>query len=143
MLEQTIQNRARLALSQEQLGVYWRANVGQAWASNEVYKISGPAHAQSFTLFTGDMVLRGARPFDTGLPKGFSDLFGITPVTITPEMVGKSLGVFTGLEAKGPNGRLSKHQEFFLEAVQRNGGIAGLFRSPEQAVALVKAGSGK
>ena len=87
MLEQTIQNRARLALSQEQLGVYWRANVGQAWASNEVYKISGPAHAQSFTLFTGDMVLRGARPFDTGLPKGFSDLFGITPVIITPEMV--------------------------------------------------------
>lgn len=143
MKEQTIQNRARLALSQEQLGVYWRANVGQAWTSNETFKITGNGHAASFRLQVGDMVLREARPFDTGLPKGFSDLFGGTYVTITPDMVGKTVAVFTGLEAKGPNGRLTKHQQFFLDAVVRMGGIGGVFRSPEQAVEIVRLGAGK
>lgn len=140
MLEQTIQNRARLALSNEKLGIYWRANVGRAWTSNEVYKIRG-AMAVTFRLEEGDMVLRNARPFDTGLPKGFTDLFGMTFLTITPEMVGKTIAVYTGLEAKGPGGRLSEFQGYHHDIIRKAGGIVGTFRSPEEAVAIVRAGT--
>lgn len=140
MREQTIQNRARLALSENKLGVYWRANVGRAWTSNEVYQIKHPGQAASFRLEVGDMILRDARPFSTGLPEGFSDLFGATMLTVTPDMVGKTIAVYTGLEAKGPRGKATDKQEMHLAMVRRAGGIAGVFRSPDEAVEIVRAG---
>lgn len=140
MREQTIQNRARLALSSEKLGVYWRANVGKSWTSNEPYKITSAVQASNFRLQVGDMVLRNPRPFDTGLPKGFTDLFGVTFITITPDMVGKRIGVYTGLEAKTANGRLSEFQGYHHDIIRNAGGIVGVFRSPEQAVEIVRAG---
>ena len=141
MSEQSILNRTRLALSEAGVGVYWRANVGTAWTANESFRIGGQAQAKAFRLCTGDLVLRGARPFDTGLPKGFPDLFGITTITITPDMVGMSIGVFTGLEGKGPTGKVSKFQGFVLDTIKRVGGIAGVFRSPEQALEIVADGT--
>ena len=71
-----------------------------------------------------------------------SDLIGITPVVITPEMVGSTIGVFTGLEAKKANWHYvgSEHEEAqknFLDTVKRYGGIAGFFTSPIEAVTIV------
>ncbi len=60
-----------------------------------------------------------------------ADLIGITPVTVTPEMVGRTLGVFTGVEVKGAawrwtgNGR-EVGQQNFLTDVTNHGGI-GMF----------------
>lgn len=34
-----------------------------------------------------------------------SDLIGITPVTVTSEMVGRTVGIFTGVEVKHPGWR--------------------------------------
>lgn len=60
-----------------------------------------------------------------------SDLIGITKVTITQEMIGKTLGVFTALEVKkenwNPDKKLDEHevkQNNFLQWVINNGGIA-------------------
>lgn len=59
------------------------------------------------------------------------DLIGITKVVITQAMVGKTLGVFTALEAKeegwNPNKKLDDHEEKqnnFLQWVKSMGGIA-------------------
>lgn len=64
-----------------------------------------------------------------GLCKGSSDLIGWTPVTITPEMVGKKLAVFTAVEVKRNKFgkyRATNDQKHFIAAVKNNGGKAGV-----------------
>lgn len=68
---------------------------------------------------------------------GGSDLICITPVTITPDMVGQTLGVFTAIEVKTAKGRASENQKRFIEAVKRQGGLAGIARSPADALQIV------
>lgn len=75
-----------------------------------------------------------------GLHPGSSDLIGITTLTITPDMVGRRVGVFTAIEAKTDVGRLKPEQRTFIDFVRAAGGIAGVARSPEDAAALVSAG---
>ncbi len=69
-----------------------------------------------------------------GLGVGTSDLIGWTPVTITKDMVGKQVAVFTALEGKRGRGRLTKEQEAFIDLVHRVGGFTGVFKTPEHAV---------
>ena len=64
-----------------------------------------------------------------GLCKGSSDLIGWTPVTITPDMVGKKIAVFTAVEVKlNKNGKYkaTDDQKRFISAVLNNGGFAGV-----------------
>ena len=126
--ERAIQNAIRNGLTDH--GLYFRANVGRAWTGNQVERLPGRR-----------VLIHGARPFDTGLPPGFSDLFGNTPVVITPEMVGQTIGVFTVMEVKTPTGRLSDVQRRFLQAVNDNGGRAGVARSVEDALRIVRGDS--
>jgi hypothetical protein len=64
------------------------------------------------------------------------DLIGITKVVITPDMVGKTLGVFTAIEVKKEDWKFTKvfdeHEQLqknFLDWVTYNGGIAGFANS--------------
>ncbi len=75
--ETAIMNKITIALSEAGVPV-WRNNVG-------AYKTEAGAFVR----------------FGVG-GKGGSDLIGITPVTVTPEMVGKKLGIFTAVEVKTP-----------------------------------------
>lgn len=61
-------------------------------------------------------------------------------MTVTPEMVGQRVAVFTSIEVKTPTGRLRPEQEQWLKVVQAAGGIAGVARSVEDAEALVREG---
>lgn len=60
-----------------------------------------------------------------------SDLIGFKVVTVTPEMVGMKLAVFTAIEVKAypwkPNARdpRERAQLAFLDWIQNNGGYAG------------------
>ncbi len=62
-----------------------------------------------------------------------SDLIGWTPITITPDMVGKTVAVFTAIEVKSPGFRVrqfnKKSREYaqnkYIELVKLFGGIAG------------------
>lgn len=58
--------------------------------------------------------------------KGGSDIIGIT-----------SDGIFFAIEVKTPKGRASKEQETFLSHVRERGGIAGIARSPKDALDLL------
>ena len=49
---------------------------------------------------------RTGRPVQFGLARGSADLIGYRTVTITPEMVGQRVAIFTSLEVKTPTGRI-------------------------------------
>lgn len=67
-----------------------------------------------------------------------SDFIGVTPVVITPEMVGKTIGVFTAIEAKPAGFKVRDKynpksrewaQENFHAFVRENGGFSGFATS--------------
>lgn len=104
-----------------------RNNVGDAWQGRATV-----AHARTtVTLERGDVVIRNARRVSYGLCVGSSDLIGWTPVTITPEMVGRTVAVFTAVEAKTLRGRPTDAQIQFVHAVQAAGGLAAIARSTD------------
>jgi hypothetical protein len=87
---------------------------------------------------TGTLRDANGRPVQFGLCKGSADLIGWRTVTITPDMVGQQLAVFTSIEVKTPTGRLAPMQANWLDAVQNAGGIAGVARSVEDAVRITE-----
>jgi hypothetical protein len=86
---------------------------------------------------TGTLRDQHGRPVSFGLCKGSADLIGWRTVTITPEMVGQQVAVFTSIEVKTASGRLRPEQRQWLDAVQAAGGIAGVARSADDARALL------
>jgi len=80
------------------------------------------ARANVGLFFTKD-----GRPVSTGLPKGFSDLFG--------SRVGDARAFY--LEIKGPAGRVTTEQSAFLNAMRMRGAIAGVARSVQEARLLL------
>ena len=89
---------------------------------------------------TGTLKDQNGRPVQFGLCKGSADLIGWKRVTVTPEMVGSTIAVFTSIEVKTPTGRLRPEQQQWLDAVQAAGGIAGVARSVEDAQRIMAAG---
>lgn len=65
--------------------------------------------------------------------KGAGDLLGWRTITITPDMVGTQLAVFTSIEVKSPTGRVRPEQKTWMDAVQAAGGVAGIARSVKDA----------
>jgi hypothetical protein len=86
---------------------------------------------------TGTLRDQHGRPVSFGLCKGSADLIGWRSVTITPEMVGQQIAVFTSIEVKAATGRIRPEQQQWLNAVQAAGGIAGVARSVGEAMDLL------
>jgi hypothetical protein len=86
----------------------FRANSGMGWAGKATKK-------GKFT------VIENARPFH-GMPEGFPDLVGFTEITVTADMVGQKIAVFTGEEYKA-TGRLSVDQKRWRDLILSHGGI--------------------
>ena len=101
MTEQDIQNQIRAAVSP--YCIIFRVNVG--------------------TGRTPD-----GRYFQTGVPPGFSDLFGVR----------RSDGRAVFIEVKKPGGGASPAQKNFIAQMKAAGAIAGVCYSAAAAVALVK-----
>jgi len=80
---------------------------------------------------------RTGRPVKFGLARGSADLIGWRTVTVTPEMVGQRLAVFTSLEIKTSTGRLTPAQHAWMGAVRSAGGVAGVARNVSDAVHIV------
>jgi hypothetical protein len=79
---------------------------------------------------TGTLRDANGRPVQFGLCKGSADLIGWTTRTVTPEMVGQQVAIFTSIEVKTLTGRIRPEQKTWLDAaVQAAGGIAAVARS--------------
>lgn len=131
--EHKIQNEIRNALAGECM--LFRGNVGSGWTSNMPAKPATKTHGT--VIEPGDIVLRKARRFSTGLPDGFTDTFGLVSRVITPEMVGQIVGVYFAPEVKDDGKNPSPVQQRFMAAINAGGGIAGVVRSVPDAMALL------
>ena len=66
---------------------------------------------------------------------GSGDVIGSHAVTITPEMVGRTVGVAFSIETKRPHGgRFSKKQDDFAVAWRKAGGLYIPARSAQEAL---------
>lgn len=112
--ETKIQNQILLSLSNAGCTV-WRVETSGVWVGRQIHK-------------DGDTVtLANARMFLSGLCKGGSDIIGIDPI-----------GRFLAVEVKTETGRPTKEQLNFINAVKAAGGIAGIARSPREALELLR-----
>ena len=87
---------------------------------------------------TGTLPDKNGRPVQFGLCKGSADLIGWTTRTVTQDMVGQQIAVFTSIEVKSSSGRVKPEQQQWLNAVQAAGGIAGVARSVGEAMDLLR-----
>jgi ribosomal protein S19 len=98
----------------------------------------GTGYQGKRAMIAGREVLLEPRPIAFGLEVGSSDLIGYTEVTITPEMVGKKVAVFTAIEVKLEGKKASKDQERFIFNIRKSGGISGVAYSPDDVQKLVE-----
>ena len=125
MSEAAVQQRTTRAWSQAG-GVLWRNNVGVA--SDQ----------------SGRPVRYGLANLSKRMNEQVksSDLIGITPVEITPDMMGRTVGVFTAPECKhggwrwGEDKRREVPQNAYHEIVRGLGGIAGFVASSSDMTTL-------
>lgn len=79
-----------------------------------------------FRANVGLFYTRDGRPVQTGLPKGFSDLFGFRP-DLVPFFV----------EVKSETGRVRPEQAAFLAAMRARGAVAVVARDADKIVEQV------
>jgi len=116
MNEHDIQNLIRLEFSRNiPKGSLFRCNVGKGWTGSSVKRNPD-----------GSITISNPRPFETGLPNGFSDLFGILPG-------GRAIFI----EVKTEKGKPSKEQVNFLGHMSDIGGLAGIARSFEDVLKII------
>lgn len=126
--EKSLLNEILLKLSG--VAILFRNNTGKGWAGTLVNSTKNKDG-----LF---VQIKSAHPLQAGLCKGSSDLIGWTPIQITSDMVGRKIAVFTALEGKTPNGKLSNEQANFILQIKNAGGIAGAVYSVEDAYELIR-----
>ena len=102
MNEHDIQNQLMINISKNPNLTPFRVNVGTGWTGI-------PSKNRD-----GTMTLKNPRPFRTGVPKGFPDVFVLNKRKITQEDVGKEFCEFMFLEVKTEDGNLSEEQIAFI-----------------------------
>lgn len=68
---------------------------------------------------------------------GEPDIGAVVAVTITPDMVGRTVGLAVGIEVKTAIGRQREGQKLFEHAWTKRGGVYVLARSAEDAVRAI------
>jgi len=117
--------------------VLFRQNTATGYVGN-AQKFHRP---ETVLVGAGDVLIRNARVLHAGLCVGSPDIVGWQPVTITAEMVGRTVAVFTGLEVKSATGRPTPEQRNFLDRLSGAGGIAAVVRSPYEAKVALDGGA--
>lgn len=79
-----------------------------------------------FRVNVGKVKMQNGRWFETGVPKGFSDLFGFRPD-----------GRIFFIEVKNETGRVRPEQKKFMEVMASRGALVGVARSVDDALKIV------
>jgi hypothetical protein len=98
-------------------------------------KIRLAINAPNIRMFRNNVGQIGGLSF--GLCVGSSDLIGFTSKTITSDMVGQQVAIFTAIEVKTDKGKVSPAQTKFIDMVLGFGGLAGICRSVDDAKNLI------
>ena len=112
--ETALQRQIMVALSEAGCTV-WRSNTVQAHAGRVIH-----SSGNTVTLADSSVIV-------FGLCKGSADIIGIAPG-----------GRFLAVEVKTKTGRVSPDQTRFIEHVKAKGGVAGVARSVQDALDLIK-----
>lgn len=67
---------------------------------------------------------------------GGSDLIGYRSITITPDMVGRTVAIFTAIEIKTATGRATPAQRHFIDHIRCAGGISAIVRTAQEALRI-------
>ena len=100
MKETPLRNRIMYRCSQGACRLF-RMQVGLGWIG-EARHFHTPTYTE---IQPGDVLIRKARAFKAGI-KGMHDLVGWNSVTVTEDMVGQKLAVYTSMEVKGEGRRV-------------------------------------
>lgn len=128
--ETNISKLILLALSKIPGVRLFRNNVGNAWIGKSAVMTT----RRQIWVNPGDVIIENGRFFHAGLCVGSSDLIGFKSETITPEMVGRKIAIFTAAEIKTETGRVSKEQTTFINMVNQFGGIGFVAKNEEEAI---------
>lgn len=97
-----------------------------------------------FRNHVGHHLLANGRRITSGLAPGSADLIGLTPVVITPDMVGKTVAMFLSVEAKRPGwkepktpNKTRRGQIAWQAMINSLGGNAGTASSIEELEAII------
>ncbi|MFC4652657.1 VRR-NUC domain-containing protein [Lactococcus nasutitermitis] len=93
---------------------------------SEIMLAVSQAGNKIFRSNVGKVQTIDGRWFDTGLPKGHADLYGFRPD-----------GQVFYIEVKNNKGRVRPEQKLFLETMRKNGALAGIARSVEDAMEII------
>lgn len=97
---------------------------------NEI-RLACTQYAVLFRINVGAVRTPDGRYFETGVPKGFSDLFGFR----------RSDGRAVFIEVKAPKGRIRPEQETFILSMKKQGALAGIARCAEDAIKIINGGN--
>ena len=141
-MEHQILSDIHNALSRGLLRLF-RCNVGTGWAGGDRGRqatLATPGNLGDLRreIRVGDAIVPNARPLHAGLQKGNGDLIGWRSVTITHEMVGETVAIFTTIEVKTATGAHRAAQNTWREQVLAAGGFAFTARSVQQAKTILK-----
>jgi|688.fasta_scaffold05261_20 hypothetical protein len=137
-LEMPIVRDAWAQLSRGNVRLF-RNNVGMAW-QGQTRRVTATDLAECRAMLRpGDLIIRAPRPLHAGLDVGSGDLIGWQRQVVTPDLVGSTIARFVSLEGKRTRGgRIATAQRTWRDLVVRSGGIAGVFRSTEEARAILE-----
>ena len=126
----------RIWLAVARTTVLFRLNTGMGWASGGG-KVTKRADGAAIVPYGRPIALGFSKPDNTPLI-GSADLIGWHTITITPEMLGARVAIFTGIEVKRTTGgRRSPDQITFIANLRAAGGIAGFATSEEDAIGII------
>jgi len=104
----------------------------EAYVQNKIRLAVGSGDVRLFRNNTGALMDQNGRLVKFGLCKGSSDLIGFRSITITQDMVGSKVAIFSAIEVKD-KGKTTVHQKNFLNIINNSGGYAGVARNIDDA----------
>jgi len=104
----------------------------EAYVQNKIRLAVGSGNVRLFRNNTGALMDQQGRLVKFGLCKGSSDLIGFKTITITPDMVGSKVAVFSAIEVKD-KGKTTVDQRNFINIISKSGGLAGVARDIKDA----------